>query len=101
MSVGLDFAQWLKEALVVAAALLPINMSLTKASEKLGLSGRWQSVFAIVSGLVLGIATALAVWGFPADYQGWFLTAVFGLIIGGASIGTYEVVKHAVVKASE
>jgi uncharacterized membrane protein YedE/YeeE len=96
-----DFAGWLKEALVVAGALLPLNMSITKASEKLGLAGTWQAVFALGSGLVLGVATSLAVWGFPADYQGWFLAVVFGLIVGGASIGTYEVVKHAASKARE
>ena len=95
-----DFAEWLKEALVVAGALLPINLSLTKASEKLGLAGTWQAVFALGSGLVLGIATSLAVWGFPVDYQGWFLAAIFGLIIGGASIGTYEVIKSAAKKAN-
>ena len=101
MSASFDFSGWLTQALLVLVPLLPINMSITKASEKLGLSGIGQTVFALVSGLVLGIATSFAVWGFPADYQGWFLTVIFGLIVGGASIGTYETIKHAAVKAGE
>ena len=96
-----DFAGWLKEALVIVTVLLPINLSLTRASEKFGLAGRWQAVFALGMGLGLGVATSLAVWGFPVDYRGWFLVTIFGLIVGGTSIGTYEVVKKAASKAGE
>jgi F0F1-type ATP synthase assembly protein I len=74
-------------------------MSLTKASEKLGLTGKVQAAFALASGIIIGAVVGSAVWGIPASYQEWVLLGLFGLVIGGASIGTYEVVKHAARKA--
>lgn len=96
-----DFAAWLQQSLVLAAGLLPINMSVVKASEQLGLSGKAQAAFAIGSGLVLGVASQIAINGMPGDFQGWFLAVLFGLVIAGGSIGTYEAIKHAAVKARE
>jgi len=96
-----DFSAWLQQSLALAAGLLPINMALVKGSDQFGLAGKWQALFAVVSGLALGVGSQIAIIGMPGDFQGWFLAVLFGLIIAGGSIGTYEAIKHAAVKARE
>lgn len=96
-----DFALWLKEALGVALALIPIVSGLTKATEKLGAQGKVQTAAALGIGVVAGGVIGSVVWGVPASYPEWVLLAVFGLVIGLESIGAYEVVKSAAVKARE
>lgn len=95
-----DFQSWIQEALIMAAGLLPFNMSITRASEKFGLAGKPQAAFGLITGLLLGLGLQVAVYGVPADFQGWFFAGLFGLMVGGGSIGTYEVIKKAVIKAN-
>jgi len=96
-----EFSTWLQQSLALAAGLLPINMALVKGSDQFGLAGKWQTLFAVLSGLTLGIGSQVAIFGVPADFRGWFLAVLFGLIIAGGSIGTYEAIKHAAIKAQE
>ena len=96
-----DFAGWLKVALPVAGMLVPLNMAVVQGAGKMGLSGKAQLIAAGVSGLVMGIAASLAFFGVPADFLGWFLAVIFGLMVFGGSVGTYEAIKHAAAKSAE
>ena len=91
----MDFAEWLSQSLVLAAGLLPFNMSIVRASEKFGINGPIQAGLAIITGLVLGIGLQIAVFGMTSDFAGWFFAALFGLMVAGGSIGTYEVISKA------
>jgi hypothetical protein len=94
-----DFSAWLQSAAILAAALLPITVAITQGAGKLGLSGKAQTAFAIGTGLLLGVSSQVAIHGTPADFRGWFLAVIFGLILAGGSIGAYEAVKGAAIKA--
>lgn len=93
-----DFGEWLQVALPVSGMLVPINMALVQFLGKF-VSGNAQLAAGGISGLILGIAASFAFWGLPSDFLGWFLAVVFGLIVFGASVGTYEAVKHAASNA--
>lgn len=91
----MDFAEWIRQSLVLAAGLLPFNMSIVRASEKFGVKGPMQAGLAVVTGLGLGIGLQIASFGVPSDFAGWFFASLFGLMVAGGSIGTYEVIKKA------
>lgn len=94
----MDFKEWISQSLLLAAGLLPFNMSVVRAAEKFGINGKWQTGLAVVTGLVLGVGLQIAVLGTPSDFAGWFFIALFGLMVAGGSIGTYEVIKKASAK---
>lgn len=96
----MDFAEWLKTSAGLLVGLLPINMSIVRGAEKFGAQGIVQAAIAVVSGIGLGIGTQIAVFGLPGDFAGWFFASLFGIMVAGASIGTYEVVKSAAAKAN-
>lgn len=91
----MDFAEWIKQSTLLAAGLLPLNMSIVRGAEKFGISGKWQAGLAVVTGLGLGIGLQIASFGVPSEFAGWFYVGLFGLIVAGGSIGTYEVIKKA------
>jgi hypothetical protein len=93
----MDFAEWLKQSLILAAGLIPFNMSIVRGVEKIApkIKGPIQAGLAVVTGLGLGIGLQVAVFGVPTDFQGWFFASLFGLMVAGGSIGTYEVIKKA------
>jgi hypothetical protein len=87
----------LKTFLLMSAALapfvLPLVMALVTYWGKLGVAGTWQFVSSLATGLVLGGA----VWYFsypPLSGAGWFSLVLFGLIMGLAASGVYEVGKE-------
>lgn len=96
-----DFAGWLQVAIPVAALLTPINIAAVQGLGKLGLSGYGQLIGAGVSGLVLGIGASIAFFGMPTTFLEWFLAVIFGLVVFGTSVGTYEAAKHATAKGVE
>lgn len=94
----MDFSEWLKTSAGLLVGLLPINMSIVRGSAQFGAEGPVQAGIAIVTGLGLGIGTQIAVFGQPSDFAGWFFAGLFGIMLAGASIGTYEVIKTAAAK---
>ena len=96
-----DFAGWLQVALPVGALLSGLNLAAVQGLGRMGLTGKAQLIGAGVTGLALGITGSIAFFGLPTDFQGWFLAVVFGLIVFGGSVGTYEAVKHAAARAQE
>lgn len=93
-----DFAGWLQVAIPVAALLTPINIAAVQGLGKLGLSGKAQLAGAGVTGLLLGVGASIAFWGLPATFLEWFLAVIFGLVVFGTSVGTYEAAKNASAK---
>jgi drug/metabolite transporter (DMT)-like permease len=94
-----DFAGWLQVVLPVGALLSGLNLATVQGLGKMGVSGTTQLIGAGVTGLILGFASSIAFFGMPASFLEWFLAVVFGLIVYGGSVGTYEAVKHAASKA--
>jgi ABC-type multidrug transport system permease subunit len=94
-----DFAGWLQVVLPTAALIAGLNTALTQFLGK-WVSGKAQTAVAGITGLGFGIVASLAFFGTPNDLLGWFLAVVFGLIVFGTSVGTYEAVKHAAIKAN-
>jgi hypothetical protein len=94
-----DFAEWLQVALPVSALLAGVNFATVQGLGKVGLTGKYQLIGAGVTGLLLGLAGSIAFFGMPVDFLGWFLAVVFGLVVFGESVGSYEAIKHAASKA--
>ncbi len=94
-----DFAEWLQVVLPVSALLAGVNFAAVQGLGKVGLTGKWQLIGAGFTGLLLGLAGSIAFFGMPIDFLGWFLAAVFGLVVFGESVGSYEAIKHAASKA--
>jgi hypothetical protein len=95
-----DFSNWLQTSAGLALGVLPVVFAVTKGAELFGLAGKAQAAFAVVVSLVLGTGLQIGVFGVPENFLGWFLLAVFGLIVAGEAIGTYETAKHAARKAN-
>ena len=94
-----DFAGWLQIVLPMSVLLAGVNFAAVQGLGKVGFAGKWQLIGAGVTGLLLGFAGSIAFFGMPADFLGWFLAAVFGLVVFGESVGSYEAIKHAASKA--
>ena len=97
----MDFAEWIKQSLLFAAGLIPFNMSIVRGVEAFGIKGKIQTGVAVLTGLALGIGLQVASFGTPTDFGGWFFVVLFGLMVAGGSIGTYEVIKKAANKQSQ
>jgi hypothetical protein len=93
-----DFAGWLQVALPMSALLAGVNFATVQGLGRMGLSGSYQLIGAGVTGLILGLGGSIAFFGMPADFLGWFLAVIFGLVVFGESVGAYEAVKHAASK---
>lgn len=93
-----DLATLLKTALPTITILIPIVMALVRYWGKLGLTGTWQLVSSMLTGLVLGGAVMYVeiTPTTPADYLIVILT---GLITGLVASGVYDVGKDIMSKS--
>ena len=94
MENGFDFAAWLRVVLPTATLLAGLNFAVIQGLGK-WVDGKMQLITAGVTGLALGFAGGLAFFGTPTDFLGWFLNVIFGLVVFGISVGSYEGIKHA------
>ena len=92
-----DFKEFLVLALPTASALLPLVMAVVTYWGKLGVSGKWQFVSSMATGLVLG-GGVMYFQVLPDLPSEWFAVGLFGLIMGLAASGVYEVGKALVYK---
>ena len=92
------FAEFIKLAVPTAAALLPVVMALVTYWGKLGVTGNWQLVSSMATGLVLG-GFVMYIQTLPTDLIGWSATGLFGLVLGLAASGVYEVGKDLLDKS--
>jgi len=94
---GFLFSEFLKLALPTAAGLLPIVMALVTYWGKLGVSGKWQTVSSMATGLVLG-GFVMYIQVLPQNLIEWSAVGLFGLILGLAASGVYEIGKELMTK---
>ena len=94
------FAEFLKLALSTALPLLPLVMALVTYWGKLGVTGKWQLISSMATGLFLG-GFVMYLQTFPQTLVEWSACGLFGLVLGLAASGVYEVGKEAVLKANE
>lgn len=95
-----DFGAWLQVVLPMSVLLAGVNFAAVQGLGKIGLAGKWQLIGAGVTGLLLGFVGSFAFFGMPINFQEWFLAVVFGLVVFGESVGSYEAIKHAAQKAN-
>jgi FtsH-binding integral membrane protein len=69
--------------------LVGIVLALVQWIKGFGLSGKKVRVISMIVGLVLGFLYQLSL-GVPADFTGWFVCFVFGLVMGLTASGTYD-----------
>jgi hypothetical protein len=86
-----DFFEVLTTATVAnGVPVILVVLGLTQLTEKLGVKGRWQLLAAVMIGLIFGAGYQLTV-AVPADVAGWFGVVIFGIAMGLAASGIYEV----------
>jgi len=79
--------------------LMSIIMALVTYWGKLGVTGKWQLVSSLATGLVIGggfMWIELA----PADAVSWVAVVLYGLLLGLTASGVYEVGKELTAKKS-
>jgi len=92
-----NLVEFLKSAVILFPALLPIVFGVVTFIGKFGVQGKWQLVSSLLSGLILGSIVMYFTLG-PTTAVGWFSVALFGLIVGLAASGCYEAIKTATAK---
>ena len=78
--------------------LLPIVMALVTLYGKFGVTGKWQLVSSLATGLVLG-GGVMYLELIPATAGGWVSVSLYGLLLGLTATGVYDVLKIAAAKA--
>ena len=94
-----DLIEFLKIAAIIFAPLMAIVFGVVDYIGKLGISGKWQLVSSLLTGLILGSIVMYFTIG-PASAVGWFSVALFGLLVGLAASGCYEGIKTASAKGA-
>ena len=85
----MELAVFIKTALITDTALLPFTMALVNYWGKLGISGKWQLVSSMLTGLVLG-GFFMFIQVNPQTLVDWSLVGFVGLVEGLAASGVYE-----------
>jgi len=93
-----NFTEFLKVALPTVAGLLPFVMALVTYWGKLGVSGKWQLLSSMATGLVLG-GFFMYIQVFPKTLVEWASVGFVGLVLGLSASGVYEIAKDVTVKA--
>lgn len=91
------FAEFVKIALPTAVGILPFVMAFVTYWGKLGVTGNWQLISSMLTGLVLG-GVVMYAQTFPVTFVEWLSVGLFGVIVGLAASGVYEVGKDLVQK---
>ena len=71
-------------------SLAMIIIGLVEFSKKMGATGRLLTALSMVIGVLFGIGGYIAKSGVPADYAGWFTSAMVGLVYGLSAAGLYD-----------
>lgn len=93
-----DLGKFFKEVLPTAVILLPLTGAFVKWVGGLGVKGIWQLLSSMLTGLVLGGFTAYFIT-VPAAPAEWFAVVLYGLAVGLATSGFYELQKASSEKA--
>lgn len=94
----MNIIETIKAYAQVSVFLLPIVMALVTLYGKFGVTGKWQLVASLVTGVVFG--SGLMYFELtPASAGEWVATALYGLLLGLTASGVYDVLKVAAEKA--
>ena len=91
----MDFLKFIETALPIVGFLAPVVIAIVQVIGSFGVSGKWQLLASVLTGLVLGVAALIAQLGMPANFAYWFGYVIVGLVTGLAASGVYDAVKHA------
>ena len=81
------------DAIVNGIPLVFVIGGLVQFAKKFNLSGNACTALSLGLGVVLGIAYQVQA-GLRADFAGWFSAVIYGLALGIATSGLYDLVKR-------
>ncbi len=87
-----ETAKQLMGAVVDGIPLMLVIVALVEFAKQFGLAGKACLAVAMGLGALFGIAYKLQ-FGLPSTFAGWFAAIVFGIAMGLAASGTFELVK--------
>ena len=92
-----DIKEFFQTITILAPFTMGLVMALVTLWGKFGVSGKWQ----LLSSLLTGVVTGVLFYYFtntPESAVEWFSAGLFGLIIGLTASGVYDAVKEAAGK---
>lgn len=92
--------EFFQSAGVTTALIFPMVMGLVTYYGKFGITGKWQLVSSMVTGLVLG-GFVMYVLVVPATLIQYTAVGLYGLTLGLGASGVYETGKEIAVKAAQ
>ncbi len=101
MNGAFSILEFVKAAGVTTSIFLPVVLGLVKwYGSALGVTGRWQFVSSMATGL--GIGSAVMYFQlYPTLAVEWFAVGLYGLLLGLSASGVYEVGKEVTEKAAK
>ena len=90
----MDFVTLFKDATVAGISLLVFVLGLVQFIKGFGLEGNTVRLVSLFIGLIFGLGYQLSN-AIPTDFGGWFAAVVFGLALGLASSGVFDVLNKA------
>jgi len=79
------------DAVVNGIPLVVMIAGLVEFAKKFGLTGEWCTALSMALGLLLGVAYQVQA-GLPTDFAGWFAAIIYGVALGLATSGLYDIV---------
>jgi len=81
------------DAVINGIPLVVVIAGLVEFAKKFGLKGEWCTALSMAMGVLLGMAYQVQA-GLPVDFAGWFAAIVYGVALGLATSGLYDVVHN-------
>jgi len=88
------FFEWIAMASALVGGETIFIMAIVQGLGKF-VSGKAQTIAAIVVGLVFGLVTFFGFWGYPTNFYEGLKLMIFLAMTSGVPIGTYEAIKNA------
>ena len=85
------------DAMINGIPLMVIVLGLVEFAKQLGLTGKASLILSMVLGILAGVLYQLSV-AIPVDMAGWLGAAVYGLALGLAASGLYDLGKRYAAK---
>jgi len=86
---------------VITSFVLPLTMALVTYLGKFGVSGKWQLVSSMVTGLLLGGGLAFVTLGGVANMVNIMSSLLYGITVGLSASGVYDALKEASTKGQQ
>ena len=96
-----DISEFFKISAATAPFVILAVLGLVTWFGKLGVTGKWQLVTAMVLGLIFGGGLLVAIMGLPIAFSGWFAIILYGTLLGLFASGIYDTGKKITGQAIE